>query len=192
MIPVPPNIDFALDATVAAAALRQAHDDGTPGAAAGEGPADHAGELRLQHPGRRDRRHRLLRDQGRSPSRRSTSGLKIQKLDIPSAFEAFTTVKMLAPVAKYARGNFSTDLKLNGGLGKDMMPLFDAAHRQRAALQTSQPAASRTSRRWTRWRRRPSSAARQPDDARPCARSSTIRDGRLHVQPFTVGIGGPR
>jgi hypothetical protein len=51
-------------------------------------------------------------------------GLKIQKLDIPKAFEAFTTVQMLAPVAKYATGTFSTELKLNGLLGKDMMPVF--------------------------------------------------------------------
>ena len=46
------------------------------------------------------------------------------KVDIPSAFQAFTTVQMLAPVAKYAIGNVTTDLHLNGALGKNMMPLF--------------------------------------------------------------------
>ena len=32
-------------------------------------------------------------------------GLKMTKVDIPSAFQAFTTVQMLAPVAKYAIGH---------------------------------------------------------------------------------------
>ena len=84
------------------AALRQAHHDQRPGPAAGEGPAGHPGELRAQHPGRRDRRHRLLRTT--TPGKPTFDvGLKLQKLDIPSAFEAFTTIKLLAPVAKYAR-----------------------------------------------------------------------------------------
>jgi len=51
-------------------------------------------------------------------------GLKLTKVDIPSAFRAFTTVQMLAPVAKYAVGSMTTDLRVNGALGKNMMPLF--------------------------------------------------------------------
>jgi len=51
-------------------------------------------------------------------------GLKMIKVDIPSAFKAFTTVQMLAPVAKYAVGTMSTDLHVNGALGKNMLPLF--------------------------------------------------------------------
>ena len=38
------------------------------------------------------------------------AGLKMNKVDIPSAFQALTTVQMLAPIAKYASGNVSTDL----------------------------------------------------------------------------------
>ena len=53
-------------------------------------------------------------------------GLKMTKVDIPAAFRAFTTVQMLAPVAKYAVGSMSTDLRVNGALGKNMMPLFPA------------------------------------------------------------------
>ena len=51
-------------------------------------------------------------------------GFKMTKVDIPSAFKAFNTVQMLAPVAKYAIGKVTTDFRLNGALGKDMMPLF--------------------------------------------------------------------
>jgi hypothetical protein len=45
-------------------------------------------------------------------------------------------VQMLAPVAKYASGQVTTDLHLNGGLGKNMMPLFSALS-GRGTLQTS-------------------------------------------------------
>ncbi|HEX3276601.1 MAG TPA: AsmA-like C-terminal region-containing protein [Gemmatimonadales bacterium] len=51
-------------------------------------------------------------------------GLKMTRLDIQSAFKSLATVQALAPVAKYAVGQVSTDLKLNGALGKNMLPLF--------------------------------------------------------------------
>ena len=38
--------------------------------------------------------------------------VQLKSVDIPSAFAALTTVQMLAPVAKFARGNVSTDLHL--------------------------------------------------------------------------------
>jgi hypothetical protein len=63
-------------------------------------------------------------------------GLKMIKVNIPAAFQAFTTVQMLAPVAKYASGQVTTDLHLNGGLGKNMMPIFSALS-GRGTLQTS-------------------------------------------------------
>ncbi len=63
-------------------------------------------------------------------------GLKMIKVNIPAAFEAFTTVQMLAPVAKYASGQVTTDVHLNGGLGKNMLPLFSALS-GRGTLQTS-------------------------------------------------------
>ena len=66
---------------------------------------------------------RLLRDH--QPAKPTFDvGLKMTKVDIPSAFQAFTTMQMLAPVAKYAAGTVTTDLHLNGALGKNMMPLF--------------------------------------------------------------------
>ena len=50
--------------------------------------------------------------------------VKMTKVDVPSAFQAFTTVQMLAPVAKYASGTASTDVHVSGALGKNMMPLL--------------------------------------------------------------------
>ena len=63
-------------------------------------------------------------------------GLKMIKVNIPAAFEAFTTVQMFAPVAKYASGLVTTDLNLSGGLGKNMMPIFSALT-GKGTLQTS-------------------------------------------------------
>ncbi len=63
-------------------------------------------------------------------------GFKMLKVNIPSAFQAFTTVQMLAPVAKYATGAVTTDMHLNGPLGKNMMPLFTALT-GRGTLQTN-------------------------------------------------------
>jgi AsmA-like C-terminal region len=109
------------------------------------------------------------------------------KVDIPSAFEAFNTVRLLAPVAKYARGNFSTDLKIDGALGKDMMPLFDGLD-GKGALQTSQmvlqdfPALDKLV-----------DVTKLQFLDNPTMRSLRtvfqIRDGRLHVDPFSVNLG---
>jgi hypothetical protein len=113
--------------------------------------------------------------------------LRLQQLDIPSAFERLTTVRMFAPVAQYARGNFSANLKVNGGLAKNMMPLFEQLTGN-GNLQTSQvqirdfPALEKMA-----------SLTKLDilDDPTLRALSSQfqIRNGRLHVQPFAVGIG---
>ena len=114
-------------------------------------------------------------------------GLKMVKLDIPSAFTALTTVQMLAPVAKYARGNFTTDLKISGGLGKDMMPLFNGLNGN-GSLQTSQmvlqdfPALQKLV-----------DVTKLQFLDNPTMRSLStafrIKDGRLHVNPFSVNLG---
>ncbi|MDQ3136489.1 MAG: AsmA-like C-terminal region-containing protein, partial [Gemmatimonadota bacterium] len=114
-------------------------------------------------------------------------GLRLTKVDIPSAFQALTTVQMMAPVAKYARGNVSTDLRVNGALGKNMMPLFEALAGQ-GTLLTSQlvlqdfPAMEKIV-----------DATKLQFLDNPTMRSLRaafqIRDGRLHVQPFDVRLG---
>ncbi len=115
-------------------------------------------------------------------------GLRMQKLDIPSAFQQLTTVQLLAPVAEYAKGNFSADVRLNGPLGKDMMPLYDALT-GKGSFKTSKlliqdfpvldKAASVTKLDFL-------------NDPTLKALSSQfeIRDGRMHVQPFSVTLGG--
>ncbi len=114
-------------------------------------------------------------------------GMKLATIQIPAAFEALTTVQMLAPVAKYAKGTFSTDLRMNGALGKNMMPLFDALT-GRGNLQTSQlvvqdfPALEKLA-----------DVTKLQFLDNPTMRNLStafqIRDGRLHVSPFAVNLG---
>jgi hypothetical protein len=115
-------------------------------------------------------------------------GLKMIKVNIPAAFQAFTTVQMLAPVAKYASGNVTTDIHLSGPLGKNMMPLFTALS-GRGTLQTSNVAL------------RNFPAMEKLVDAtklqilnnptmQALKAAFQIKEGRLVMQPFDVKLGG--
>ena len=48
--------------------------------------------------------------------------MNIADFDIPMTFKYFNTVQKLAPIAKFATGKFSTQLKFTSKLGSDMMP----------------------------------------------------------------------
>ncbi|MCO4294693.1 membrane assembly protein AsmA [Solitalea sp. MAHUQ-68] len=50
----------------------------------------------------------------------------IDKMNIQKAFATFNTVKMLAPIAKYTNGSFSTNLKFNTDLNQNMMPVYSS------------------------------------------------------------------
>jgi len=52
----------------------------------------------------------------------------IEKMNIQKAFNTFNTVKLLAPVAKYTNGSFSTKLKFNSELDQHMMPLYSTVN----------------------------------------------------------------
>ncbi|HWZ22043.1 MAG TPA: AsmA family protein, partial [Cytophagaceae bacterium] len=49
----------------------------------------------------------------------------VKNIGIKEAFKTFNTVQKLAPMAENMDGTFSTTLKTNGALGKDMMPNYD-------------------------------------------------------------------
>lgn len=115
-------------------------------------------------------------------------GLRMQTVDIPSAFEAFNTVRLLAPVARYAKGNFSAELRLDGALGQNMIPLYQGLTGQ-GSLLTSKlliedfPALDKLA---------DVTKLNFLDDPTFQAIRSQFRieDGRLHLQPFTVPIAG--
>jgi hypothetical protein len=49
----------------------------------------------------------------------------VDSVDIPTAFASLATVQKLVPLARYARGKFSSKLTLDGPLSANMMPVFD-------------------------------------------------------------------
>jgi AsmA-like C-terminal region len=109
------------------------------------------------------------------------------KLDIPSAFKAFTTVQMLAPVAKYASGTVSTQLNLNGSLGKNMLPLFQGLT-GKGALQTANIALHDFPAMEKLVDVTKLQILNNPT-MQAIRTSFQIHDGRLFVDPFPVKIG---
>ena len=114
--------------------------------------------------------------------------MELDSLDIAGAASTFLTVRTLAPVARYARGTFSADLDLSGALALDMTPVLGVLDGG-GSLLTSRieiedfPLLDRLS-----------EALRIRELSNPtlsAIRSSIeIRDGRMHVQPFEVGVAG--
>ncbi|MGH7498412.1 MAG: AsmA-like C-terminal region-containing protein [Gemmatimonadales bacterium] len=136
IIPVPPKIDFGLDATVAELTYDKLK------------MTNARGRLRVkdQRVTLEDFRMNTLGGEievtgfyeTTTPTKPTFDvGLKMTQIDIPSAAEAFTTIQMLAPVARYAIGKVTTDLHLSGGLGKNMLPLFPGLS-GKGNLQTTQ------------------------------------------------------
>jgi hypothetical protein len=52
--------------------------------------------------------------------------LRLASVDIPSAFNALTTVQAMAPIARWAQGGLSGTIGLKGPLGSDMTPILTA------------------------------------------------------------------
>lgn len=113
--------------------------------------------------------------------------LRLVDIDIPAAFAGLGTVQAFAPVARYAVGQVSGELRLNGTLGPDMLPMHDvlnglgAITTEGVRLQDFPPLD------------RLASTLQLPllqDPGLVDFRSTlVIRDGRLHVSPFDVRIG---
>lgn len=111
-------------------------------------------------------------------------------LDIAGAFGTFNTVRALAPAAEYATGRFSADLGMAGAMGEDMMPVYDVLDgagtiRTQGVSLRGMPALHRLA------------DAVRVDQLRDPALSDfmtrvKIEDGRLHVDPFDVRLGGVR
>ena len=113
--------------------------------------------------------------------------LQIRDLDIPAAFATLTTVQRLAPVAKYASGRFSSELRLTGPLEQNMMPVF-AALTGTGSLQTSN-LAIRDFPPLERLASATKLAILQDPTMRTITSQFEIRDGRFRTRPFTAQLG---
>ena len=113
--------------------------------------------------------------------------LRVASVDIPAAFAALSTVQKLAPVARWAQGSVSASVKLGGALGQNMVPAFDALSGRgsfetgRVMLQSAPVLAKVAD---------ALSLEQVRNPALEAVRSSfEIIDGRLHVKPFNVRMG---
>ena len=186
VIPVPPRIDFDLDATVAELTYDKLK------------MTNARGRLRIkdQRATLEDFRMNTLGGEiGLTGFYETTNpakpnfdvGLKLTKVSIPSAFQAFTTVQALAPVAKYASGIMSTDLHLSGALGKNMLPQL-ASLSGKGVFQTDQVAIQNFPPLEKMFDVTKLSLLDNPT-MRALSGAFQIHDGRLFTQPFAVKLG---
>lgn len=118
----------------------------------------------------------------------------IKGLSIPASFEAFNTVQKLAPVAKNMAGNFSTDFKIGGALGPDLMPIYDKMFGSGlikiadAALNGSKITSAISS--VTKLKSGAAAGGSDGVKLKDVIMDAEIKDGRLHVKPFDVSFGG--
>jgi hypothetical protein len=107
---------------------------------------------------------------------------------IQQAATSFSVVKTYAPIAGLVNGNFSTDFKINGELGQDMMPNMATVNGgglikvAKATLTQSKLVSSITS----------LTKLENSDQVnlKDVLMSASIDNGRLSVKPFDVNFGG--
>jgi hypothetical protein len=113
--------------------------------------------------------------------------MKINNLSIQQAATSFSMVKQYAPIAGLANGNFSTDFKINGELGQDMMPNL-ATVNGAGLLKIAQATISNS-----KLISGITSLTKLSDSDQVTMKdvlmSATIKDGKLSVKPFDVKFG---
>jgi len=109
-------------------------------------------------------------------------------LDIPTAFASLATIQQLAPIAKYAQGHVSGTLSIAGPLARDMSPVLSAMAGKGeittdGLVLKGAPVMQKLS---------SSLSLAQLESPTIGALHAAIdlADGRLHVQPFHVNVGG--
>ena len=186
-IPVPPRLDLTLDGTVRALTY------GTLEMTDARGRAHVADErLTLEGFGLETLGGRMSLDgyyETVDPVEPTFAfDLAMDSLDVAGAAAAFATVRMLAPVARYARGTFSADMTVSGALQPDMTPVFDELDGN-GSVSTSRIAIDGFP-----LLQRVADAVSVPRIAQPTvdALRSTVRieDGRLYVEPFQTSLAG--
>jgi len=113
--------------------------------------------------------------------------MAMDSLGIRNASESLLTVRTLAPVSRFATGTFSANFDLKGALGSDLKPVYDVLDGTGSLL------TSRIALEGFPMMQRLAQALKIPRLDNPtfnAIRSNVeIRDGRLHVRPFQVGMG---
>jgi len=114
--------------------------------------------------------------------------LGIQQLSIPQSFQTFTTVQAFAPFAQQMQGDFSSDFKISGLLGEDMMPQLSSITGgglikiAEAAVKESKLVSGLNG--LTKM-----NLASENLTLKDVVMSARINDGRAYVKPFDVKLG---
>lgn len=113
--------------------------------------------------------------------------LNINDFDIPSSFIAFNTIRQLAPIAENMKGSYSAALQMHSLIDDEMMPVLSSMN-ARGRLRSSRVEIV-TSETFERL----SSALRLREGRENILRDVdlgfTITEGRVHTDPFNVGLG---
>jgi hypothetical protein len=113
--------------------------------------------------------------------------LNIADVAVSEAYKTFNTVQTLMPLAKNIQGNFSTDFNIAGGLGQDMMPLYNTLTgggliKLLSAVVKDAPILNNLS-----------SFTKLKDletiQLKDVIMQAEVREGRIHFKPFDVAAG---
>ena len=189
IIPVPARIDFALNANIAKLLFNKLQFSNARGRVRVQGQRATLEDFRLNVFGGEIgvTGYYDTRDVARP---QFDAKVALKELSIPEASAGLLTIRMLAPVARFVQGNFSADLTLNGALGDNLMPLFEALNGQGSLLTSALGV-----REFPMLNRIADGLKFQPlkNPTFDGIRSTIeIRGGRLHVRPFEVKLGDTR
>lgn len=118
----------------------------------------------------------------------------IQSMSIAKSYEAFNMVQMLAPIAQHVTGDFSTNFKMSGALGQDMMPLYESINGAglldvvKASIKDVKILQSVSS--VTKLGANSSLGEGTIADITNLAMSAEIKGGRFYVDPFDIDLDG--
>ncbi len=113
--------------------------------------------------------------------------LDINAMSIQESYATFNTVQSMAPIAKNISGDYSTKFKIDGNLGKDMMPLMESING--AGLIKIAQATLSGSKIVTGINALTGQAKSDKMDIANIVMKGQIKDGRFFVEPFDVMVG---
>lgn len=124
-------------------------------------------------------------------------GFKVQNLSIGSAFESFSTIQQYVPIAKQVTGSFSTEFKVDGLLGSDMMPIMDAINLDglvnvAQATLSSGSFVTKLNALTSLNSGANSSGSGKSLSLKDVLVKTAIKDGRLFVEPFNLEVQGQK
>ncbi len=120
----------------------------------------------------------------------------IKELSIANAFSSFETVQQYVPIAKQVTGKFSTNFKVDGSLGEDMMPLMDEMNLAglvnvaQASLQQGDFLNKVSA--LTSLKSGASNQSGKGISLKDVLVSTSIKNGRLFVDPFDLEVNGQK